>query len=118
MIPRVKTVAVAGPHSLELVFRDGVKKVVNLLSLLDGPVFEPLHDPAYFRRVLLDPVAGTVVWPNGADIAPEALYALPDEVQGGRVAGRGSPRRVPKRPAGAVREAVERKARPGGPCRG
>jgi len=24
-------------------------------------------DPAYFARVVVDPVAGTVVWPNEAD---------------------------------------------------
>ena len=51
-------------------------KTVNTPSLLDGPVFEPLRDPAYFARAALDPVRGTVVWPNGADFAPEALYEL------------------------------------------
>ena len=39
MIPRVKAVKVAGPHSLHLVFDDGVRKRVNLLPLLEGPVF-------------------------------------------------------------------------------
>jgi len=38
-------------------------------------VFEPLRDSAYFARLKADPEAGTVVWPNGADIAPETLYA-------------------------------------------
>ena len=51
---------------------------VNLLPELEGPVFEPLRDPAYFSRVVLGPVAGTVVWPNGADCAPEFLR-LPEE---------------------------------------
>ena len=40
--------------------------------LLDGAVFEPLRDPAYFASVKLDSFCGTVVWPNGADFAPEA----------------------------------------------
>jgi hypothetical protein len=52
---------------------------VNCRSLLYGPVFEPLLDPKYFARVAVDPVCGTVVWPNGSDIAPEALYELPNE---------------------------------------
>ena len=36
-------------------------------------MFEPLKDPAYFRRFFVE--AGTVSWPNGADTAPETLYA-------------------------------------------
>lgn len=39
-----------------------------------GGVFEPLRDADYFRRLRADPVAGTIVWPNEADIAPETLY--------------------------------------------
>lgn len=50
-----------------------------MTPLLDGPVFESLQDPEYFARVVVDPVCGTVAWPNGADFAPEALYELPDE---------------------------------------
>lgn len=76
-VTRIDSVVVAGPHSLTLGFNDGMRKTVDVLPLLLGPNFEPLLDPAFFGRVLLDPVAGTVVWPNGADFAPEALHALP-----------------------------------------
>ena len=65
-----------GDHLLRVEFSDGTETIVDVLPLLDGPVFEPLRDPAYFARVTLDPVCGTVVWPNGADLAPEALHAL------------------------------------------
>jgi uncharacterized protein DUF2442 len=78
---RVAGVEVSGPHTLDLTFKDGTRKRVNLLPLLEGPIFEPLRDPSFFARVLLDPVAGTVVWPNGADIAPETLYGLPMPMQ-------------------------------------
>jgi hypothetical protein len=47
--------------------------------LLEGPIFQPLRDPAYFARMTLDSTCGTVVWPNGADFAPEALHELEAE---------------------------------------
>lgn len=49
---------------------------MKLTPLLDGPVFLPLHDPAYFAQVKLDQECGTVIWPNGADLAPEEIYEL------------------------------------------
>jgi hypothetical protein len=91
---RVERVEVCGPYSLELEFKDGTHKRVNLRSFLDGPVFEPLKDPKYFRRVKLDRVAGTVVWPNGADVAPERLYSMRAER---RPAASRTARRDPKR---------------------
>jgi hypothetical protein len=76
LILRITQVEVCGPHSLRLSFNDNTAKVVDLLPLLQGPVFEPLRDPGYFSQVKLDPVSGTVIWPNGADFAPEALHEL------------------------------------------
>lgn len=70
---------VCGDRSLRLTFDDGSSKRVDLGPLLEGPVFEPLHDPTYFALVRVDPECGTVIWPNGADLAPEALFALPAE---------------------------------------
>jgi uncharacterized protein DUF2442 len=76
MILRITEAAICGPHSLKLTFNDGTTKSVSAQPLLDGPIVEPLHDPHYFARAALDPVRGTVVWPNGADFAPEALCEL------------------------------------------
>lgn len=64
---------------MRLTFNDGVEKTVNVKPLLYGPIFEPLLDPDYFAKGRLDPICGTVAWPNGADFAPEALHALPAE---------------------------------------
>ena len=76
MILHVVEASVCGPSRLRLAFNDGTRKTVDVSPLLIGPVFEPLHDPAYFSRAELDRVCGTVVWPNGADFAPEALHEL------------------------------------------
>ncbi|MEX2107822.1 MAG: DUF2442 domain-containing protein [Solirubrobacterales bacterium] len=57
-------------------FEDGLAADVDLSYLLDyGGVFEPLQDLEYFRQLRADAEAGTIVWPNEADIAPETLYA-------------------------------------------
>jgi Protein of unknown function (DUF2442) len=57
-------------------FEDGLTADVDLSYLLDhGGVFGPLRDLEYFRRLRADAEAGTIVWPNEADIAPETLYA-------------------------------------------
>ncbi len=95
-ILRIDAVELVGPHSLAVCFNDGASRRVNLLPELEGPVFQPLRDPGYFSRVVLDPVAGTVVWPNGADFAPEFLRELPEE-KAARVRGR-SPNRALQRP--------------------
>jgi hypothetical protein len=66
-----------GGHVLRLSFEDGTVGDVDLGYLIGrGPVFEPLRDPEYFSRVAVDRELGTIVWPNGADVAPETLYAL------------------------------------------
>ena len=80
MILRILAAEVCGPRHLRLAFTDGTRAEVDVGPLLDdGPVFGPLSDPGYFGRMSLDPVCGTVVWPNGADFAPEALRALVPE---------------------------------------
>jgi hypothetical protein len=79
MILRIREAQVCGPYSLRLTFNDSTTKEVNVYPLLEGEIFKPLREPAYFARVTLDPVCGTVVWPNGADFAPEALHELSAE---------------------------------------
>lgn len=58
---------------LEVRFEDGTSGVVSLADRLFGPVFEPLKDPAVFAQVCVDEF-GAICWPNGADLAPDALY--------------------------------------------
>jgi hypothetical protein len=75
-ILHILDVEVVKDFILKLEFNDGTVKAVDVRPLLTGTVFQPLHDPKFFSKVSIDPVAQTVVWPNGADLAPEALYEL------------------------------------------
>jgi hypothetical protein len=64
-------------YTVRVRFEDGTSGEVNLSYLVDyGGVFEPLRDLDLFRQLRADPEAGTIAWPNEADIAPETLYAL------------------------------------------
>ena len=74
-ILRVTEARACGPFQLELTFNDGTEGIADLGSVLEGPVFEALRDEELFSQAELDPVCGTVIWPNGADLAPEALRA-------------------------------------------
>ena len=71
----VTAVAALGDHRLRLSFEDGAAGEIDLSTWRWQGVFEPLADPDYFSRVMLDEELGTIVWPNGADIAPETLHA-------------------------------------------
>jgi uncharacterized protein DUF2442 len=73
ILPQVVRAEYRGGHRIHLAFGDGREKTVDFLPWLSGPVFEPLKDEECFRQFFLE--AGTIGWPNGADIAPETLYA-------------------------------------------
>ncbi len=55
-------------------FQDGTSGEVDIHPSFKGPVFEPLRDIEFFKKVRVDSEIGTIVWPNGADVAPETLY--------------------------------------------
>ena len=72
----VTDVRVLARYVVELAFADGSERVIDLEPLLWGPMFEPLlADYGFFRQVTIDSEAGTIVWPNGADISPRTLFA-------------------------------------------
>jgi hypothetical protein len=73
-MPRLLEARYVRDFVLWLRFSDGAHGEVDLAGELDGPVFEPLRDPAYFRQFVLHPELHTIVWPNGADLAPEFSY--------------------------------------------
>lgn len=60
-------------YRLHVEFADGVRGEIDLSNRLFGPVFEPLADPDFFAQVSVDEF-GAICWPNGADLAPDAVY--------------------------------------------
>lgn len=61
-------------YTVWLRFEDGTEGEVDIARSFRGPVFEPLRNVEYFKQVRVDAELGTIVWPNGADIAPETLH--------------------------------------------
>ena len=75
MLPHITHSRYVADHTVWLRFSDGVEGEVDLSDELHGEVFEPLKDIAYFQQLQVHPELRTVVWPNGADFAPEFLRA-------------------------------------------
>ncbi|HEX8754155.1 MAG TPA: DUF2442 domain-containing protein [Solirubrobacterales bacterium] len=77
--PRLAEAVPLDGHRVHLRFADGLAADVDLSYLVGGgPMFEPLRDPEFFRRLRIHECGDTIEWPNEADIAPETLY---DHVQ-------------------------------------
>ncbi len=74
---RVTRVVAKPGFKLDVSFVDGTSGAVQLEELLEsnmakGTVFEPLRDEGLFAQVGIE--MGAVTWPNGADLAPDAMY--------------------------------------------
>ncbi|EGW22011.1 DUF2442 domain-containing protein [Methylobacter tundripaludum] len=69
-------------YQIWLKFNDDAEGVVDLSKELWGGMFEPLKDLSLFSQVKLDTELDTIVWPNGADLAPEFLHELLQQSQG------------------------------------
>jgi hypothetical protein len=63
-------------YEVEVAFNNGRRGVADLSEALTGPVFEPLRNLRLFAQLRVDEELETIVWPNGADLAPEYLYFL------------------------------------------
>lgn len=74
LTPDITAVTVVEYGVLRLTFADGLSAEINVLSRMRGPVFAEARTPKGFAKVAVDPETGTVVWPGGADLAPDTLY--------------------------------------------
>jgi len=71
-LPGVVAAKYVKDYVLDVSFNDGTKKRIDVSQWFKGPVFEPLREKTFFKKFFVE--AGTVAWPNGVDLAPEALY--------------------------------------------
>lgn len=74
---RVISVTALPDSRLRATFVDGTTGEVDMRRFLsnpniDGTIFEPLRAPAAFSQAQV--VLGVIQWPNGADLAPDAMY--------------------------------------------
>ena len=74
---RVVTAEVRRDLCLAVTFADGTTGEVRLRDFVEGSavvgtVFEALRDPDFFAQTRVE--LGAITWPNGADLAPDAMY--------------------------------------------
>jgi len=74
LTPDITAATVVRHGILRLTFSDGVSAEVDVLDRMHGPVFTEARTPAGFAKVTVDAESGTVLWPGGADLAPDTLY--------------------------------------------
>lgn len=74
LTPDITAVRVVRHGVLHLTFADGVSGDVEVLDRMRGPVFAQALTQGGFAAVSIDAETGTVVWPGGADLAPDTLY--------------------------------------------
>jgi hypothetical protein len=63
-----------GDYKVEVSFNNGREGVADLSDALKGPVFESLENRLEFSSFTVDEELETIVWTNGADLAPEYIY--------------------------------------------
>ncbi len=94
-LPAVVRAEYRGGFQIHVTFSDKSEATLDFRQWLEGLVFEPLKDPVYFRKFFVD--GGTVVWPNGADIAPETLYDAAQATRSNRALQPTAPAKVKRR---------------------
>ena len=74
MFLHVKEAKYLHDYVVWLRFNDGAVGEIDLQNELEGEVFAPLKSIEKFKKFHVDPDIETIVWDNGADLAPEFLY--------------------------------------------
>ena len=70
MILHVVDVKHINDYRIWVSFNNGKSGIIDLKNELTGPIFEPLKEISLFKTIRIHPIMETVVWDNGADLAP------------------------------------------------
>jgi len=106
MIPHVIEAKYKKGFCIWLRFDDGSEGVVDLENELTGEMFEPLMQLDKFRLFHVDPELETIVWENGADMAPEFLHEKANSLNHTPNRDRGAPStRAQRRPSNTTGQA-------------
>lgn len=83
-LARIVEVEHLGEHRLRLTFSNALVRELDFSEAARdwGGVLEALCDPAFFGQVAVDPVAGTIAWPNGVDFDPDVLHGDHEPARG------------------------------------
>ena len=74
MILHVREAKYRRDYVIWLRFNDGAEGEIDLTQFLEGEMFASLKNLQEFKKFQVDPELQTIVWENGADLAPEFLY--------------------------------------------
>lgn len=76
---RVSSFEILSNFTIRVCFDDATEQIIDLAPVLAGEIYGPLRNERVFRQVRIDPEAGTLVWPNGADFDPATLHNWPSQ---------------------------------------
>jgi hypothetical protein len=74
MLDRIVSAKPLPNYRIWIRFEDGLEGELSLAHLVGRGVFASWVDEGAFRAVFVDQASGTVAWPGGIDLAPDALH--------------------------------------------
>jgi len=74
MLDRIVAARALPAYQVWMRFEDGLEGELSLAHLVGRGVFASWLDEREFRKMFIDEESGTIAWPGGVDLAPDALH--------------------------------------------
>lgn len=81
MLDRIVAAEARPQYRVCIRFEDGLEGELSLAHLVGRGVFAVWEDEAAFQKVFIDKESGTIAWPGGIDLAPDALHRRLEEAE-------------------------------------